>query len=63
MTRGKKKVLPHPKPMSQLVLADPRWISGSHCKPQAYSVGGRGGAGNGRWAPTWGVLVVVVLVP
>ena len=50
----KEKVFPHPKPVSQPVLADPGWTSGSHCKPQAYSAGGRGGAGSGRWAPTPG---------
>ena len=50
----KKKVFPHPKPMGQPVLADPRWTNGSHYKPQAYSVGGRCGVGSGRWAPTPG---------
>ena len=40
--------------MSQLVLADAGWPSGSHCKPQAYGLGGRGGAGSGRWARTFG---------
>ena len=40
--------------MSQPILVDPRWTSGSHYKPQAYSVGGRGGARSGRWASTPG---------
>ena len=30
----KEKVLPHPKPVSQLVLANPGWTSGSHCRSQ-----------------------------
>ena len=35
VTKGKKeKVLPHPKPVSQPVLADPGWTGGSHFKPQ-----------------------------
>ena len=40
--------------MSHPILADPGWTSGSHCKPQAYSVGRRGVARSGRWAPTPG---------
>ena len=39
-------------PMSQPVLTDLGWTNGSQCKPQAYSVGGKGGAGSGRWAPS-----------
>ena len=49
-----EKAFPHPMPMSQLVLGDPRWTSESHYKPRAHSVGGKGGAGSGRWAPTLG---------
>ena len=30
----KEKVLPHPMPVSQPVLAEPGWTGGSHCKPQ-----------------------------
>ena len=46
----KGKVLPHSMLVSHLVLASPRWTGGSHCKPQAYNVGGRGGAESGRWS-------------
>ena len=52
--REKAKVLPHPKLVNQPVLADSGWTSGSHCKSQVYSVGGRGCARSGRWTPTPG---------
>ena len=50
----KRKGTSSPNAYELVILVDPGWTNGSHCKAQAYSVGGRGGAKSGRWAPTLG---------
>ena len=47
----------------KLVLADRGWTNGSHYKPQAYSVGGRGGPSVEDGLPLWGISGMVVLIP
>ena len=52
--KGQKMVFPHFMFVSQPILAELGWTSGSHCKPQVYSADSKGGARSGRWAPTQG---------
>ena len=59
----KEKVLPHPMPMSQLVLADPRWTGGSHYKPQLIMEVVEVVQGVEGELPLLGISAVVVLIP
>ena len=60
---GKEKVLPHPKPMSHPVLADPGWTGGSHCKPQLIVEVAEVVQGVEDELPLRGISAVVVLIP
>ena len=59
----KEEVLPHPKPVGQPILADPRWTSGSHCKPQLTVEVAKVVQGVEDELPLRGISAVVVLIP
>ena len=59
----KEKVFPHPKPVSQLVLANPGWTGGSHCKPQLTMDVAKVVQGVEDELPLRGISAVVVLIP
>ena len=61
--KGKEKVLPHPVPVCQPVLADPGWTSGSHCKPQLTVEVAEVVQGVEDELPLRGISAVVVLIP
>ena len=64
MTKGRKrKVLPHPKFVSQLFLAEPGWTSGSHCKPQLTVEVAEVVQGVEVELPLQGISAVIVLIP
>ena len=59
----KEKVLPHPKPVSEPVLADPGWTSGSHYKPQLTLEVAEVVQRVEDELPLRGISAVVVLIP
>ena len=59
----KKKVLARPEPMSQPILADPRWTGGSHCNPQLTIEVAEVVQGVEDELPLQGILAEVVLIP